>query len=159
MTIRTVALALSIAAVSGCNLGGQRSQSARAIQQITSLESEFRHALAKLDTAAMSTLLAAEFFQVSSNTGAPIRDRRQALLTVTEHDSSRPIQSVDADSVVVRIYGSTAVVTGRTIIRMSDKRRTPPAQLVVLDRFTHVWAQRSGGWRLVSNHVSTIQRM
>jgi ketosteroid isomerase-like protein len=152
-------LAFPLAGAAACAGSSQLNRPTSAIQQVMARERELSEALAALDTARMSRLFAAEFVQISANSGAPVRDRLQALVTVTEHDPARPIQSIESDSVLVRLFGSMAIVTGRTIIRMTDRRQSPARQTTVLNRFTHVWAHSNGGWQLVSNHISTISRM
>jgi ketosteroid isomerase-like protein len=51
----------------------------------------------------------------------------------------------------VRVYGNTAVETGRSIMNGQDKGQTVPRDT----RFTRVWVKQQGRWRLVANHYSS----
>jgi len=60
-------------------------------------------------------------------------------------------QSITTDDVQVRVYGNTAVETGRSIMNGQDKGQTVPRDT----RFTRVWVKQQGRWRLVANHYSS----
>ena len=53
--------------------------------------------------------------------------------------------------VQVRVYGNTAVETGRSLMNGQDKGQTVPRAT----RFTRVWVKQQGRWRLVANHYSS----
>src|SRR5262249_16610978 len=60
-------------------------------------------------------------------------------------------QSIPTDDVQVRVYGNTAVETGRSTMIGQDKGKTVPRDT----RFTRVWVKQQGRWRLVANHYSS----
>jgi ketosteroid isomerase-like protein len=64
----------------------------------------------------------------------------------------RKYKSIKRDDVVVRIYGNTAVVTGRNTISAEYQGKNYDVQ----NRFTRVYVKQAGGWRLVAHHGSNI---
>jgi ketosteroid isomerase-like protein len=61
---------------------------------------------------------------------------------------ARKYHKLDHESMDVRIYGKTAVVTGTAQIATSQKGgEVRPAHL----RFVHVWVLGKGGWQLVAH--------
>jgi ketosteroid isomerase-like protein len=51
-----------------------------------------------------------------------------------------------------RIYGDTAVETGRSTMIGQDRGKAVPRD----NRFTRVWVERRGRWHLVANHYSLL---
>ena len=64
----------------------------------------------------------------------------------------RKYKSIKRDDVVVRIYGNTAIVTGRNSISAEYLGKNYDVQ----NRFTRVYVKQAGGWRLVAHHGSNI---
>ncbi len=64
----------------------------------------------------------------------------------------RKYKSIKRDDVVVRIYGNTAIVTGRNTISAEYQGKTYDVQ----NRFTRVYVKESARWRLVAHHGSNI---
>ena len=52
----------------------------------------------------------------------------------------------------VRVYGNTAVETGRSTMIGRDKGKAVPRG----SRFTRVWVVNDGDWQLVANHYSPL---
>ncbi len=66
---------------------------------------------------------------------------------------NRVVESAQIDDVRVRLYGSTAVVTGRT----TASGRVKGAQVSTRLRFTDVFIKASTGWKVVASHASEIR--
>ena len=64
----------------------------------------------------------------------------------------RKYKSIKRDDVVVRIYGNTAIVTGRNTISAEYQGKIYDVQ----NRFTRVYVKQAGKWRLVAHHGSNI---
>ena len=64
----------------------------------------------------------------------------------------RKYKSIKRDDVVVRIYGNTAIVTGRNTISAEYQGKNYDVQ----NRFTRVYVKQAGKWRLVAHHGSNI---
>lgn len=62
-----------------------------------------------------------------------------------------PIEEFEVDELVVRSFGDTAVVTGRTTI--STGRATPGG---VRLRFTDVFIRRDGRWQVVASQATRL---
>jgi ketosteroid isomerase-like protein len=60
--------------------------------------------------------------------------------------------SVSGEDMKVRVYGDTAVVTGRFF----GKGRYKGATLDEHQRFTSVWIKRNGNWQAISEHASSL---
>jgi ketosteroid isomerase-like protein len=52
----------------------------------------------------------------------------------------------------VRVYGNTAVETGRSTMVGQDRGKAVPRE----NRFTRVWVMTDGRWQLVANHYSLM---
>jgi ketosteroid isomerase-like protein len=63
-------------------------------------------------------------------------------------------QSVTGKDMQVRVYGDTAVVTGRFF----GKGRYKGNELDERQRFTSVWIRRRGRWQAISEHASTLKQ-
>src|SRR2546429_7365070 len=77
-----------------------------------------------------------------------VRTKPQVILDFTSGDLK--FQSITTDDVQVRVYGNTAVETGRSTMNGQDKGKTVPRDT----RFTRVWVKQQGHWRLVGHHHS-----
>jgi ketosteroid isomerase-like protein len=54
----------------------------------------------------------------------------------------------------VRIYGGTAVITGRSTMKAKMKGQDVSGEY----RFTHVWIKRSNRWQVVASQVTRIAK-
>jgi len=114
-------------------------------QAILRLEDEWKVAQRNTDTSAFRRLLAPDFTFIG--TSGSLRDRagyagsragswipQGTTFTVTDLD--------------IRIYGATAVVTGR--------ENTTGLRFTGSTRFTHVWVRRQGKWQMVAAQRTAI---
>jgi ketosteroid isomerase-like protein len=100
------------------------------------------------DAAALDRIYAADFIGIGPS--GTVRAKPQVLADFTSGDLK--FQSITTDDVQVRVYGNTAVETGRSIMIGQDKGKAVPRD----NRFTRVWIKQFGRWRLVANHYSTL---
>ena len=100
------------------------------------------------DTAALDRIYADDFIGVGPS--GTVRTKAQVILDFTS--GNLKFQSITTDSVQVRVYGNTAVETGRSTMIGQDKGKSVPRD----NRFTRVWVKQQGHWRLVSNHYSLL---
>ncbi|HUG99573.1 MAG TPA: DUF4440 domain-containing protein [Gammaproteobacteria bacterium] len=112
-----------------------------AAREILKLEADRVEAYRQGDIAALERLLSADFTLTSGygefrRREEVIRYFRDEYLPSDQHN----------DDIAVRLYGSTAVVTGRTITGfvMNDRRATNHS------RFLRVWIKQDDGWRNVA---------
>jgi len=97
---------------------------------------------------ALDRIYAADFIGVGPS--GTVRTKPQVILDFTSGDLK--FQSITTEDVQVRVYGNTAVETGRSTMNGQDKGRTVPRDT----RFTRVWVKQQGRWQLVANHYSSL---
>jgi ketosteroid isomerase-like protein len=100
------------------------------------------------DAAALDRLYAEDFIGIGPS-GAE-RTKAQVIADFTL--GSLRFQSITTDDVRWRVYGNTAVETGRSTMIGQDKGKAVPRD----NRFTRVWVEREGRWQLVANHYSLL---
>jgi hypothetical protein len=105
-------------------------------------EREFFTALVEAGLEALDRALADDFMLIDVMSGAEIT--KTSLLAVLGSGQLR-FKVIEPAEQRVRLYQATAVVTGRT--RMSG--RFGGAPFAALSRYTHVYVEQQGRWRLV----------
>jgi uncharacterized protein (TIGR02246 family) len=126
---------------------GSGSHTTSVEEAIKKLDNERIQAQIHADAAALDRLYAADFIGVGPS--GRVRTKPQVIKDFTSGDLK--FQSITTDDVQVRIYGNTAVETGRSTMDGQDKGKTVPRDT----RFTRVWVKEQGRWRLVANHYSS----
>jgi ketosteroid isomerase-like protein len=101
------------------------------------------------DAAALDSILAGEWSY--SGGGSPTRQPKADAMAEFRTSADRYL-AVDVEDVDVRVYGGTAIVTGREAVRVASGRDTSTVRL----RFTDVYARRDGRWQAVATHSSPI---
>lgn len=121
-------------------------------QELVELDRAFINAYIRNDTAFMETILADDVTIV--NTQGKVLSKSDALISrfapnpgVT-YDVSRPV-----DEVSVRLYGDTAVVTGRTTLKATYNGKTH----TLLGRYTRTYVKLQGHWRVVAFHSTNMR--
>ena len=120
-------------------------------QVILRLESEGREATLKNDIEANDRLLADNWINVNPDGSVTTKAKLMELLK----DGSFKIGSIDNDEVMVRVYGDTAVVTGRSTTKRAGQGGEVLTRQV---RFTRVYARSKGQWQVVSAHNTLIAK-
>src|SRR4029077_13714114 len=100
------------------------------------------------DAAALHRLYAEDFIGIGPS-GA-VRTKAQVIADVTS--GSLRFQSITTDDVRWRVYGNTAVETGRSTMIGQDRGKAVPRD----NRFTRVWVMTDVRWQLVANHYSLM---
>ena len=124
----------------------QRAPSAE--QAIQQQDQERIRAQIAADTVALRRIYADDFLGIGP-TGV-VRTKAQVIADFTSH--ALTYQSITTAEVRVRVYGNTAVETGRSTMVGQDKGKTVPRD----NRFTRVWVMTAGRWQLVANHYSLM---
>jgi ketosteroid isomerase-like protein len=147
------ALLIAVLVLTGAALGVGQEQSASDSHQtnveetIRKLDNERIQAQIHADATALDRIYGADFIGVGPS--GIVRTKPQVILDFTSGDLK--FQSITTDDVQVRVYGDTAVETGRSTMIGQDKGKTVPRDT----RFTRVWVKQQGQWRLVANHYSS----
>ena len=117
-------------------------------QAVRQVDQERIHAQITADTVVLRRIYADDFLGIGP-TGV-VRNKAQVLADFTSHTVS--YQSITTRDVLVRVYGNTAVETGRSTMVGQDKGKAVPHD----NRFTRVWVLKDGHWQLVLNHYSPM---
>lgn len=139
------------AAVVAVLLTGCVSSAANKSDQVSTLEQLDREriqAQIAADAVALDRLYAEDFIGIGPS--GTVRTKAQVIADFTS--GSLRFQSITADDVQWRVYGDTAVETGRSTMDGQDKAKAVPRD----NRFTRVWVRRQGRWQLVANHYSLL---
>jgi ketosteroid isomerase-like protein len=117
-------------------------------QAVRQQDEERIHAQITADTVALKRIYADDFLGIGP-TGV-VRPKTDVIADFTSH--ALTYQSITTADVRVRVYGNTAVETGRSTMVGQDRGKNVPRE----NRFTRVWVRTLGQWQLVANHYSPI---
>ena len=147
---RTLVIAVVILAAMSIALAqrqsAKRDQRRNVEQAIRRLDKERIQAQVHADAEALDRIYADDFIGVGPS--GTVRTKPQVIADFTSHDLK--FQSITTEEVQVRVYGNTAVETGRSTMTGQDKGKDVPRDT----RFTRVWIKQRGRWKLVANHYS-----
>src|ERR1043165_2624080 len=138
----------AVAIASGQKQDATRDSTTNVEQVIRKLDNERIQAQIHADAAALERIYADDFIGVGPS--GTVRTKAQVLSDFTS--GNLKFQSITTDDVQVRVYGDTAVETGRSTMNGQDKGKAVPSE----NRFTRVWVKQQGRWRLVAIHYSTL---
>lgn len=118
-------------------------------RDVLDVERQFFTALIEGSVEALDRLLADDFLLIDVMRGSEVP--KSALLAVLEagqitFEAIEPVESR------VRFYQTTAIVTGRTEMRV----RFGDSTFSVSSRYTHVYIQQQGGWRMATAQGTPI---
>lgn len=130
------------------NQGAVRDQRGTVAHLIRQLDHERIQAQIGADRAALERIYADDFIGIGPS--GTVRTKSQVLSDFTS--GNLKFQSITTDDVQVRVYGNTAVETGRSTMIGQDNNKPVPVD----NRFTRVWVKQQGRWRLVANHYSLL---
>jgi ketosteroid isomerase-like protein len=114
-------------------------------QEIRELEAEFSAAVVHGDRAFYNRVLAADFTHTSHS--GVFKTRAEWLAEPRSGPGTARYDALEVDDLEVRVYGDTAVVTGRTTPKGRTARGEP---MTGRYRFLRVWARQQGQWRAVA---------
>src|SRR5215204_2396932 len=120
----------------------------RVEQAVRQQDQERIRAQIAADAIALRRIYADDFLGIGP-TGV-VRNKAEVIADFTTH--ALTYQSITTADVRVRVYGNTAVETGRSTMVGQDKRKVVPRE----NRFTRVWVMTAGRWQLVANHYSLM---
>ena len=147
MTI-VAALMLAPCGIASAQAQGGGAGSAATEQAVLQQDRERIAAQIAADAVALRRIYADDFLGIGP-TGV-VRSKADVIADFTTH--ALTYQSIVTAEVRVRVYGNTAVETGRSTMVGQDKGKTVPVE----NRFTRVWVRTGGRWQLVANHYSPM---
>jgi ketosteroid isomerase-like protein len=135
----------------GGGLATGRDDPAAAEREIRDLEAQFARAVVHPDRAFYERVLADDFTHTSHS--GVFKTRAEWLAEDKFGGKADPrlgrttYEAFEVDDLAVRVYGDTAVVTGRTTPKGTDARGQPIRGRY---RFQRVWVKRQGRWQAVA---------
>ena len=149
---RTRIIAALVLSAVGTAIGQQQSvrtqDAADPEQAVQQQDQERIRAQINADTVALRRVYADDFLGIGP-TGV-VRNKAEVIADFTSH--ALTYQSITTAEVRVRVYGNTAVQTGRSTMVGQDRGKAVPRD----NRFTRVWVMTAGRWQLVANHYSLM---
>jgi len=121
----------------------------RAQRELLKLNRAYDEALVRGDAAALDRIYAEEF--VYTTFDGSVRGKAEQLKFTRSGDLR--LESGTSDGVRIRIYGTTAVMTGRFTARGTFKDKP----ISIRERYTAVWVKKEGKWKLVAEQGNEIK--
>jgi len=154
--MKCICLAFGILIVVTLPISGQqktkntsRAEKTTVEQQLRQLEREWNDVIVRKDITALGHILSDDFILITA-TGT-VRNKAQLIDSIKSTDLV--VEPFETEDVIVRIYGDTAVLTGRFTQKGSYQGKSFSNQF----RYTDVYVKMSHGWQGVSAH-STLMR-
>ena len=117
-------------------------------QAIRQLMKEQANAQQKNDTAALERIWADDF--TFTNSSGEVQTKAQRLAEIKSGELK--FESISIDDVQVRVYGDTAVVTGRGTVKGQRRGQDLTGQ----SRSTSVYVKKQGRWQVVATQITRI---
>ena len=148
-TLIIAALVLStVSSASAQHQTAQPRAATRTEQAVKQRDQERIRAQITADTLALRRIYADDFLGIGP-TGV-VRNKAEVIADFASH--ALTYRSITTAEVRVRVYGNTAVETGRSTMVGEDRGKAVPRE----NRFTRVWVMTAGRWQLVANHYSLM---
>jgi uncharacterized protein (TIGR02246 family) len=131
------------------DMGGRDSRSVeKAKQEILKVEDDMNQAIVRGDVAMLERIFADDF--TVTNPSGKIISRAQDLEEIKIGDNK--LVQLNHDEIRVRVYGDTAVLSGRSRSTLQYKGNISKGPR----RFTNVYVKEDGHWRIVDHHVTNV---
>ncbi len=117
-------------------------------KELMDLEQAWGTAWLKADMAFLDRILSDEYIETDFE--GVMRNKKQALDTLKSGESV--LTSFVTDDMKVKVYGTTAVVTGRNTSKLSFKGKDVSG----VYRWTDTWVKKDGRWQCVASHSSKV---
>jgi len=147
IVIALLTIAAASVAAGQCGRGGKTPHANPTVAAIKLLEAERNKALVAADVAAIDRLYADDYTSVVASTS-----RTKAEVLADLKSGTLKLEASNNDETNVRVYGNTAVVTGKNTSTLHDRGADTSGQ----SYFTRVYVNQMGRWRLVANHSSRV---
>lgn len=139
LTMVLATLVVGVASTRSADIGADSGDSTT-VALIHELEQQRIDAGLRKDVAALAATTADDYLQIDMNGNVRDKDTQMKRIATPEVK----MESNVLDDVVVRVYGDTAVVTGRATAKGTIRGEPYPRI-----RFTRVYVKRDGAWKVV----------
>ena len=127
-----------------------RTAGEQTVQQLKRMEKERAGALMKGDAGFFDRTTADDYTMITSS--GELRNKARAMGDLKSGEVK--FQSADVDELEVRVYGDTAVVTGRH----TQKAQSAGNDISGQYRFTRVYVKQKGQWKAVAYQATHINK-
>ena len=124
--------------------------SGRTEQELLNANQAYDEALVRRDVTALDRIYSDEFIYTTPD--GEVRDKARQLAFTRSGDLR--LESGRSYDVRVRVYGNTAVMTGRFMARGKFRDKV----IDIRERYTAVWVKRRGQWELVAEQGNLIRQ-
>jgi len=122
----------------------------KAEQALMKLQREWLDAYQKHDAAALERIEADNFTLTEAD--GKVTTKAEDVASIRNAKPPQPDDSFDVEDVKVRLYGDTAVLIGRVILKYRNK-----GQMVVERyRYTDTYLRRRGRWQVVASQLTRL---
>ncbi len=151
---RTMFISAIIIALSLSILGQMPDKMDKTEQAIMAVANNYANAIVKRDTSAMERILADDYLEVLTDGRF---DNKQTLLKIYKTPvpaNAGKLEGIDFSDVKVRVFGDTAIMTGRTNLRgtTADGQAYPRQDFAM----TATMVKQKGQWQIASLHASEM---
>ncbi len=122
----------------------------RTEQALLKANQAYDEALVRGDATALDSIYSDEFIYTTPD--GEVRDKAKQLAFTRSGDLR--LESGRSDDVRVRVYGNTAVMTGRFMARGKCRDKV----IDIRERYTAVWVKRRGRWQLVAEQGNLLRQ-
>jgi uncharacterized protein (TIGR02246 family) len=147
-TFAIAALIVMTSVVAAMQTAGGNAPSG-AEQAVREMEQRYRDAVFKQDVAALGRIFADDFIVTSSR--GEIRDKAKEIDDIKPTPDFK-MEGFELDDISVRVFGDTAVVTGRSTLSVAFRGRSNRSVF----RYTSVYVKRSVGWQMVAQQLTRL---
>lgn len=122
----------------------------KAEQALLKLQREWLDAYQKHDAAALERIEADNFTLTEAD--GKVTTKAEDVASIRNAKPPQPDDSFDVEDAKVRLYGDTAVLIGRVILKYRNK-----GQMVVERyRYTDTYLRRRGRWQVVASQLTRL---
>jgi ketosteroid isomerase-like protein len=121
---------------------------ARSEKEVLAAMNAWKQAMLTRDRAALETLYAPGLMYVHSS-GKQENKAEAIEAAVAGKDRC---ESIDLEDIAVSIYGNTALVKAKVIMRINNGTATNTISLDIL----HVWIKMPSGWQMAARHATRL---
>lgn len=138
-------MALAVPAV------GQQPKKLGTEQELLKLQREWLDAYQKHDAAALERIEADDFTLTEGD--GKVTTKAEDVASLRNAKPPQPDDAFAVEDVQVRLYGDTAVLIGRVIIRYRNRGQMVSEQY----RYTDTYLKRRGRWQVVASQLTRIR--
>jgi ketosteroid isomerase-like protein len=130
---------------------GQQTRKPGAEQELLKLQREWLDAYQAHDAAALERIEADDFTLTEGD--GKVTTKAEDVASLKNAKPPQPDDAFDVEDVQVRLYGDTAVLIGRVIIRYRNRGQMVAEQY----RYTDTYLRRRGRWQVVASQLTRIR--